>query len=82
MGGQYNKSQFIILSLQGSENSFYVGYWMFISGKGLIVEGLYKIDMLIVMVEQKMLSVVGKLVVLVDSSKIGECVGMFFSCVD
>lgn len=55
---------------------------MFISGKGLIVEGLYKIDMLIVMVEQKMLSVVGKLVVLVDSSKIGECVGMFFSCVD
>lgn len=29
-----------------------------------------------------MFSVVGKLVVLVDSSKIGECVGMLFSCVD
>ncbi len=51
---------------------------MFTSGKGLTAEGLYKTDMLTAMAEQKMLSVVGKLVVLVDSSKIGERAGMLF----
>ncbi|VDZ81308.1 transcriptional regulator [Salmonella bongori] len=72
MGGQYNKSQSITLSPQGSENSLYAGHWMFTSGKGLTADGLYKTDMLTAMAEQKMLSVVGKLVALVDSSKIGE----------
>ena len=69
MGGQYNKSQSITLSPQGSENSLYAGHWMFT-------------DMLTAMAEQKMLSVVGKLVVLVDSSKIGERAGMLFSRAD
>ena len=69
MGGQYNKS-------------LYAGHWMFTSGKGLTAEGLYKTDMLTAMAEQKMLSVVGKLVVLVDSSKIGERAGMLFSRAD
>lgn len=55
---------------------------MFTSGKGLTAEGLYKTDMLTAMAEQKMLSVVGKLVVLVDSSKIGERAGMLFSRAD
>lgn len=82
MGGQYNKSQSITLSPQGSENSLYAGHWMFTSGKGLTAEGLYKTDMLTAMAEQKMLSVVGKLVVLVDSSKIGERAGMLFSRAD
>jgi DeoR family ulaG and ulaABCDEF operon transcriptional repressor len=48
---------------------------MFTSGKGLTAEGLYKTDMLTAMAEQKMLNVVGKLAVLVDSSKIGERAG-------
>ncbi|UNB76290.1 hypothetical protein MJK71_03025 [Escherichia coli] len=83
MGGQYNKSQSsITFSPQGSENSLYAGHWMFTSGRGLTAEGLYKTDMLTAMAEQKMLSVVGKLVVLVDSSKIGERAGMFFSRAD
>lgn len=55
---------------------------MFTSGKGLTSEGLYKTDMLTAMAEQKMLNVVGKLVVLVDSSKVGERAGMLFSRVD
>ena len=82
MGGQYNRSHAITLSPQGSENSLYAGHWMFTSGKGLTAEGLYKTDMLTAMAEQKMLNVVGKLVVLVDSSKVGERAGMLFSRAD
>lgn len=79
MGGQYNRSHSITLSPQGSENSLYAGHWMFTSGKGLAAEGLYKTDMLTAMAEQKMLNVVGKLAVLVDSTKVGERAGMLFS---
>ena len=79
MGGQYNRSHAITLSPHGSENSLYAGHWMFTSGKGLTAEGLYKTDMLTAMAEQKMLNVVGKLAVLVDSSKVGERAGMLFS---
>ena len=82
MGGQYNRSHAITLSPQGSENSLYAGHWMYTSGKGLTAEGLYKTDMLTAMAEQKMLNVVGKLVVLVDSSKVGERAGMLFSRAD
>jgi DeoR family ulaG and ulaABCDEF operon transcriptional repressor len=82
MGGQYNKSQSITLGPQSSENSLYAGHWMFTSGKGLTAEGLYKTDMLTAMAEQKMLNMVGKLVVLVDSSKVGERAGMLFSSAD
>ncbi|MEO3992003.1 HTH-type transcriptional regulator UlaR [Pseudocitrobacter cyperus] len=82
MGGQYNKSHAITLSPQGSENSLYAGHWMFTSGRGLTAEGLYKTDMLTAMAEQKMLNVVGKLAVLVDSSKVGERAGMLFSRAD
>lgn len=82
MGGQYNKSQAITLSPQGSENSLYAGHWMFTSGKGLTADGLYKTDMLTAMAEQKMLNGVGKLVALVDSSKVGDRAGMLFSRAD
>ncbi len=51
---------------------------MFTSGKGLTAEGLYKTDMLTAMAEQKMLSVVGKLVVLVDSRMIWRTRGNAF----
>lgn len=82
MGGQYNKSHSITLGPQESETSLYAGHWMFTSGKGLTAEGLYKTDMLTAMAEQKMLSVVGKLVVLVDSTKVGQRAGMLFSRVN
>lgn len=51
---------------------------MFIFGKGLIEVGLYKIDMFIVVVEQQMLEQIDKLVVVVDSLKVGQCIGMLF----
>ncbi|AWH89288.1 HTH-type transcriptional regulator UlaR [Limnobaculum parvum] len=79
MGGQYNKSQAITLAPQDGDASLYAGHWMFTSGKGLTAEGLYKTDMLTAMAEQKMLNYVGKLVVLVDSSKVGQRAGMLFS---
>lgn len=82
MGGQYNKSQSITLAPQEGDASLYAGHWMFTSGKGLTVEGLYKTDMLTAMAEQKMLSYVGKLAVVVDSSKIGQRAGMLFSRAD
>ncbi|CAK9884063.1 MAG: HTH-type transcriptional regulator UlaR [Candidatus Erwinia impunctatus] len=79
MGGQYNKSQSITLAPQDGDASLYAGHWMFTSGAGLTADGLYKTDMLTAMSEQKMLSYVGKLAVLVDSSKIGQRAGMLFS---
>ncbi|MBW7981244.1 HTH-type transcriptional regulator UlaR [Enterobacillus tribolii] len=82
MGGQYNKSQAITLAPQEGETSLYAGHWMFTSGKGLTAEGLYKTDMLTAMAEQKMLNYVGKLVALVDSSKVGQRAGMLFSRAD
>lgn len=79
IGGQYNKKQSIILPSQESTNSLYAGHWMFTSGKGLTAEGLYKTDMLTAVSEQRMLAMVGKLGVLVDSSKLGQRAGMLFS---
>jgi DeoR family ulaG and ulaABCDEF operon transcriptional repressor len=52
---------------------------MFTSGKGLTEQGLYKTDMLTAVAEQTMLEQVSKLVVVVDSSKVGERTGMLFS---
>ena len=78
IGGQYNKSQSITLAPQDEISSLYAGHWMFTSGKGLTAEGLYKMDMLTAMAEQKMLDHVGKLAVLTDSSKLGQRAGMLF----
>ena len=55
---------------------------MFSCGKGLTADVLYKTDMLTAMAEQKMLCVGGKLVVLAESSKIGERAGKLFSRAD
>lgn len=79
MGGQYNKQQSITLAPQSGDADLYAGHWMFTSGSGLTADGLYKSDMLSAMSEQKMLDYVGQLVVLVDSSKIGQRAGMLFS---
>ncbi len=78
IGGQYNKSQSIMLASQDEVSSLYAGHWMFTSGRGVTSEGLYKVEMLTAMAEQKMLAHIGKLAVLVDSSKIGQRAGMLF----
>ncbi|MCX8959283.1 HTH-type transcriptional regulator UlaR [Erwinia psidii] len=79
MGGQYHQSQAITLAPPDGDASLYAGHWMFTGGAGLTQDGLYKTDMLTAMAEQKMLNYVGKLVVLVDSSKVGQRAGMLFS---
>lgn len=78
IGGQYNKSQSITLAPQDEISSLYAGHWMFTSGKGITADGLYKMDMLTAMAEQKMLNHIGRLVVLADSSKLGQRAGMLF----
>jgi DeoR family ulaG and ulaABCDEF operon transcriptional repressor len=78
IGGQYNKSQHIFLNPAPDAFSGYAGDWMFTSGKGLTENGLYKRDMLTAVAEQQMLEQVGKLVVVVDSSKVGQKTGMLF----
>jgi DeoR family ulaG and ulaABCDEF operon transcriptional repressor len=77
-GGQYNKSKNIFLSPTPELSRTYAGHWMFTSGKGLTEQGLYKTDMLTAVVEQQMLEQVGKMVVVVDSSKVGQRSGMLF----
>jgi DeoR family ulaG and ulaABCDEF operon transcriptional repressor len=77
-GGQYNKSKHIFLNPSPDFFHTYAGNWMFTSGKGLTEQGLYKTDMLTAVVEQQMMEQVGKMVVVVDSSKVGQRSGMLF----
>ncbi|MDG3086258.1 HTH-type transcriptional regulator UlaR [Vibrio hannami] len=77
-GGQYNKSKNIFLNPTPELSGAYAGHWMFTSGKGLTEQGLYKTDMLTAVAEQTMLEQVDKLVVVVDSSKVGQRTGMLF----
>ncbi|MBQ0208063.1 HTH-type transcriptional regulator UlaR [Providencia rettgeri] len=78
IGGQYNKAQNIFLNPALNSLMGYAGNWMFTSGKGLTEAGLYKADMLTAVAEQQMLDQIDKLVVVVDSSKVGNRTGMLF----
>lgn len=78
IGGQYNRTQGIFLNPALSTLMGYAGNWMFTSGKGLTEAGLYKTDMLTAVAEQQMLDRIDKLVVVVDSSKVGSQTGMLF----
>ncbi|GAM63908.1 ascorbate utilization transcriptional regulator ulaR [Vibrio ishigakensis] len=78
IGGQYNKSKNIFLNPTPDVLNGYAGNWMFTSGKGLTETGLYKADMLTAVAEQQMLEQIDKLVVVVDSSKVGQRTGMLF----
>jgi len=78
IGGQYNKAQSIFLNPALNTLLGYAGNWMFTSGKGLTEKGLYKTDMLTAVTEQQMLDQIDKLVVVVDSSKVGYRTGMLF----
>lgn len=78
MGGQYNKKQNLFINPSSDSTSIYGGDIMFTSGKGLTEEGLYKTEMLTAVAEQQMLKQVEKLIVVVDSSKVGQKTGMMF----
>lgn len=78
MGGQYNKKQNLFINPSSNYASIYGGDLMFTSGKGLTEDGLYKTEMLTAVAEQQMLKQVSKLVVVVDSSKVGQKIGMMF----
>ncbi|AWX15081.1 transcriptional regulator [Mergibacter septicus] len=82
MGGQYNKNQAITLALDTNTDAMYSANIMFTSGKGITKNGLYKTDMLIANSEQRMLSRVEKLIVLLDSSKLGKQAGMLFTSLE
>ena len=78
MGGQYNKKQNLFINPSSDSASIYSGDLMFTSGKGLTEAGLYKTEMLTAVAEQQMLKQMNKLVVVVDSSKVGQKTGMMF----
>ncbi|MCK3655241.1 transcriptional regulator [Pasteurellaceae bacterium Macca] len=79
MGGQYNKDKAITLSLNNDNETTYLANIMFTSGKGFTEEGLYKTDMIIANSEQQMSAKSAKYVVLLDSSKLGQKMGMLFT---
>ncbi|OOF66267.1 HTH-type transcriptional regulator UlaR [Rodentibacter sp. Ppn85] len=78
MGGQYNRNKAITLSLNQNESP-YAANIMFTSGKGFTTEGLYKTDMIIANSEQRLSAKSAKYVVLLDSTKLGQQVGMLFT---
>lgn len=79
IGGQYNHNKAITLSLNTQSESTYVANIMFTSGKGFTEDGLFKTDMIIANSEKQMSAKANKYVVLLDSSKLGQRVGMLFS---
>lgn len=79
IGGQYNRSKEITLSLSQQSEPQYAANIMFTSGKGFTEEGLFKTDMIIANSEKQMSAQAGKYVVLLDSTKLGQRVGMLFS---
>ncbi|QPB41663.1 HTH-type transcriptional regulator UlaR [Rodentibacter haemolyticus] len=78
MGGQYNRNKAITLSLNQNESP-YAANIMFTSGKGFTIDGLYKTDMIIANSEHRLSSKASKYVVLLDSTKLGQQVGMLFT---
>lgn len=82
LGGQYYKDRSLFLTTDQKADTFYAGHYMFTSGSGLNEEGLFKVDLLSAIVEQKMLDHVKKVVALVDSSKVGQRIGTLFSPAD
>lgn len=82
MGGQYHRNKAITLSLNTQNDAVHTAQIMFTSGKGLTEEGLFKTDMIIANSEKQMSARSGKYVVLLDSSKLGNRVGMLFRAID
>lgn len=80
IGGQYQEDRnLFVSSLDDKAATAYSCHYMFTSGSGLTVEGLYKSDTLSSIEEKQLLKQVSKLVCLVDSTKIGSRVGKLFA---
>lgn len=79
VGGQYNKKKSVTLSLNTQNDMNYSTNIMFSSGRGFTTEGLFKTDMIIAHSEKRMSSKANKYVVLLDSTKLGQQVGMLFT---
>lgn len=79
VGGQYNKKKSVTLSLNTQNDMNYSTNIMFSSGRGFTTEGLFKTDMVIAHSEKRMSSKANKYVVLLDSTKLGQQVGMLFT---
>ena len=79
VGGQYNKKKSVTLSLNTQNDMNYSANIMFSSGRGFTTDGLFKTDMIIAHSEKRMSSKANKYVVLLDSSKLGQQVGMLFT---
>ncbi len=78
IGGQYDHAQNIAINLYEEMLGRYTATWMLTSGSGLTGDGLYKMNVLLAVSEQKILNKIGKLAVLVDSSKVGRGGGLLF----
>lgn len=74
LGGQYIKSQNLLVSPEPQIS--YQGRYLFVSGDGLTEAGLTKSALLSFMEEKKMLSYADKVIVLIDSDKLGVFGGM------
>lgn len=79
VGGQYNKQKSVTLSLNTQNEMNYSANIMFSSGRGFTTDGLFKTDMIIAHSEKRMSSKANKYVVLLDSTKLGQKVGMLFT---
>ena len=75
IGGQYNKTQNIILNPTSELSAIYSGNIMFTSGKQLTPAGLYKSEIFTAVSEQQILNNAQKLVVVVDSTKVTNRIG-------
>ena len=78
LGGQYYAGSHSTMTPFEGDAQLYSAHYMFTSGAGLTDHGLTKVDPMTVMVEQRMLKQASKLVVLVDSSKLGVRSGLLF----
>jgi DeoR family ulaG and ulaABCDEF operon transcriptional repressor len=78
IGGQYNRNKQITLTLHQQSEPQYAANIMFTSGKGFTEEGLFKTDMIIANSEKQMAAQANKYIVLLDSTKLGQKVGMLF----
>lgn len=79
LGGQYHRKRSLTIAPAMDKTFAYAGDYMFTSGKGLTADGLYKSDVLSSVAEQKMINQANKLIVLVDSSKVGKRIGTHFA---
>lgn len=78
LGGQYYAGSSSTMTPFEGDAQLYSAHYMFTSGAGMTDQGLTKADPMTVMVEQRMLKQADKLVVLVDSSKLGVRSGLLF----